>query len=359
MLELEPHAARAAGTTRSVSLEALGWSEHFSNGYAGSEALGTPHRVVAQQRGQNRVSDGERERWAHVRGRPIGAEAPVIGDWVVASFAGGEPGVIEAVLPRRSAFSRRAAGDRPDEQVIAANIDIVFLMSACDGDLNPSRMERYLVAAWQSGAQPVVLLNKSDLAADRDAAVARLRSVAAETPIHLLSLRTGEGLDAVRSHLLEGITVGLLGSSGVGKSTLVNVLLGEERQRTQILTSENRGRHTTTHRELFQLPGGGLMIDTPGMRELQLWESPHGLDAVFPEIQALAAQCQYGDCGHGDDEGCAVVEALEAGTLDRDRYERFRKLKGEQTELGLQRDGRVRVRQRQKTNPAHHRRKRG
>jgi ribosome biogenesis GTPase / thiamine phosphate phosphatase len=342
-----------------MSLDALGWSDHFRAGFVGSEALGSPHRVVAQQRGQNRVSDGERERWAHVRGRPLGADAPVIGDWVVAAFLGGEPGVIEKVLPRRSAFSRRAAGDRPDEQVIAANIDVVFLMSACDGDLNPSRMERYLVAAWQSGAQPIVLLNKSDLAADRDAAVARLRTVAGDTPIHLVSLRTGDGLDAVRSYLQVGVTVGLLGSSGVGKSTLVNVLLGEERQRTQNLTNENRGRHTTTHRELFQLPGGGLMIDTPGMRELQLWESARGLDAAFPDIASRAEQCQYRDCSHANDDGCAVVAALEAGDLDRARYERYQKLRREQTELGLQREGLVRIRQRQKTNPGHRRRKRG
>jgi ribosome biogenesis GTPase / thiamine phosphate phosphatase len=342
-----------------VSLEALGWSQHFQNAFAGSEALGTPHRVVAQQRGQNRISDGERERWSHVRGRPTGAEAPVIGDWVVAAFPDGEPGVIERVLARRSAFSRRAAGDRPDEQVIAANIDVLFLMSACDGDLNPSRMERYLVAAWQSGARPVVLLNKADLTSDPDGSVARLRAVAGDAPIHLLSLVTGQGLEAVRSYLTEGVTVGLLGSSGVGKSTLVNVLLGEERQRTQLLTSENRGRHTTTHRELFQLPGGGLLIDTPGMRELQLWESTRGLDAAFPDIAALAAGCRYGDCGHGEDEGCAVVAALEAGTLDRARYERYQKLRREQTELGLQREGLVRIRQRQKTNPAHRKRRRG
>lgn len=224
-----------------MSLEALGWSEHFRTSFVGSESLGSPHRVVAQQRGQNRISDGDLERWSHVRGRPTGAAAPVIGDWVVAAFPDGEPGVIEKVLPRRSAFSRRAAGDRPDEQVIAANIDIVFLMSACDGDLNPSRMERYLVAAWQSGARPVVLLNKADLAVDRDAAVARLRDVAAHTPIHLVSLRTSEGLDAVRGYLQQGVTVGLLGSSGVGKSTLVNVLLGEERQRRQSSRTRTAG----------------------------------------------------------------------------------------------------------------------
>jgi ribosome biogenesis GTPase len=342
-----------------VRLEALGWGPHFENAYDGSEALGTPHRVIAQQRGQNRISDGERERWAHVRGRPTGAEAPVIGDWVVAAFPDGEPGVIEKVLPRRSAFSRRAAGDRPDEQVIAANIDVLFLMSACDGDLNPSRTERYLVAAWQSGARPVVLLNKADLATNPEAAAARLREVAGDAPVHLLSLRTGQGLDEVRSYLTEGATVGLLGSSGVGKSTLVNVLLGEERQRTQVLTSENRGRHTTTHRELFQLPGGGLLIDTPGMRELQLWESPRGLDAAFPDIADLAASCRYRDCAHVADEGCAVIEALDAGKIDRARYERYQKLRREQTELGLQREGLVRIRQRQKTNPAHRKRRRG
>jgi ribosome biogenesis GTPase len=215
------------------------------------------------------------------------------------------------------------------------------------------------VAAWQSGARPVVLLNKADLASDPEAAIVRLRDVAGEAPVHLLSLQTGQGLDDVRSYLTEGVTVGLLGSSGVGKSTLVNVLLGEERQRTQVLTSENRGRHTTTHRELFQLPGGGLLIDTPGMRELQLWESPRGLDAAFPDIAQLAEGCRYRDCAHLQDEGCAVVAALEAGEIDRARYERYQKLRREQTELGLQREGLVRIRQRQKTNPAHRKRRRG
>ena len=208
----------------------------------------------------------------------------MIGDWVVAAFPDGEPGVIEKVLPRRSAFSRRAAGDRPDEQVIAANIDIVFLMSACDGDLNPSRMERYLVAAgraardrWSFSTRRI----RSGSRRRRCASPGRRRAHADPSRVapHERRARRRPGLSAGRRHRRPPREL------GVGKSTLVNVLLGEERQRTAVLTNENRGRHTTTHRELFQLPGGGLMIDTPGMRELQLWDSPRGLDAAFPEIR--------------------------------------------------------------------------
>jgi ribosome biogenesis GTPase / thiamine phosphate phosphatase len=342
-----------------VSLPDLGWNEAFAKAYEGLADLGQPYRVIDQQRGQLRVADGAEERWSHVRGRPLGAAAPVIGDWVVAAFPDGEPGVIEAVLPRRSAFSRRAAGDRPDEQVIAANIDVVFLMTGLDQDFNPNRLERYLVAAWQSGAKPVILLNKLDLCTDRDAALARIREIAGEVPIHVLSLLTNEGLEAVTGYLATGVTIGLLGSSGVGKSTLINALVGEGRQRVQDLGSDNRGRHTTTHRELFRIPNGGLMIDTPGMRELQLWDAPAGLDAAFAEIADTAQGCRYTDCGHQNEEDCAVLEAVAAGRIDRGRFDRYHKLKGELAQLALQREGMARIRQRQKTNPMHAKRRRG
>ncbi len=261
--------------------------------------------------------------------RSAGAAAmPVTGDWVAARIINSTEAIVEAVLPRRTLFSRRAAGRREEQQPVAANIDLVFLVSGLDGDFNPRRIERYLALAAESGAAPVIVLNKSDLCADLDARVEETRAIAAGAPVVTASTVAAHGLDAVRAYLAPGRTIALLGSSGVGKSSIVNALAGEERLATNPLR-DSRGRHTTTHRELVPLPGCGALIDTPGMRELQLWAGQESVVAVFDEIARFAAQCRYRDCSHDRETGCAVRQALEDGRLDPARLAGFRKLQGE------------------------------
>lgn len=255
------------------------------------------------------------------------ASLPVVGDWVGARMVGPQQALVEVVLRRRTAFSRRAAGKRTEEQVIAANIDLVFLVCGLDGDFNLRRLERYLALASASGARPVVVLNKADLCAKWPPPVAETMEVAGETPVVMVSARTGEGLDGLRSHLAFGRTVALLGSSGAGKSTLINRLLGEDRLRTaEVRLSDSRGRHTTSHRELIPLPGGGALIDTPGMRELQLWAETENVEAAFDDIAAVARSCRFRDCSHAGDDGCAVEAAVRDGALSQERLRSFQKL---------------------------------
>jgi ribosome biogenesis GTPase len=228
-------------------------------------------------------------------------------------------------LPRRTAFVRKAADTVQTLQVIAANIDVAFVVASMNADLKGRRLERYLAAAWQSGARPVVVLTKADLADDPDEAVAQVLAVAGGAPVLAVSAVTGEGMAALAAHLQPGETCVLVGSSGVGKSTLVNALAGE----TLMDTGAIRGRHTTTHRELSPLPGGALIIDTPGLRELGLMDADEGLGAAFEDIEALAAECRFKDCGHTSEPGCAVRAALDAGNLDPGRWRNFQKLKRE------------------------------
>jgi ribosome biogenesis GTPase len=243
--------------------------------------------------------------------------------------------VIDAILPRRTAFVRRAAGTRSDDQVIAANVDFVFVMLGLDHDFNVRRVERYLAAVWDSGATPVVLLNKADLAEDLDTRVDDLRLAGTGVAVHAISALHANGLNVLRSYLREGITVGVVGSSGVGKSTLLNRLLGREAQTTaDVRAHDSRGRHTTTHRELFVLSEGGIVIDTPGMREFQLsasgdggeYSSGGGVETVFGEIERLAERCRFSDCTHEGEPGCAVREAVEQGQLAADRLASYEKL---------------------------------
>jgi ribosome biogenesis GTPase len=281
------------------------------------------------------------------------ADFPAVGDWVAAKRQAGEDrATIHAILPRRSRFSRRAPGDADKEQIVAANVDTVFLVMGLDGDFNPRRMERYLSVAWDSGADPVVLLSKADLCADKDARRREIEVLGA--PTHLVSPKTGEGLDAVRVYLKPGRSVALLGSSGVGKSTLINRLLGEERLKTrEVRASDDRGRHTTSTRQLLVLPGGALIIDTPGMRELQLWDVASGVDAAFADIEALAETCRVGDCQHEVEPGCAVRAAADEGRLPKERLFSYHKLQKELAHLAIRQDLGLEAEQRRKWRSIH------
>ena len=255
---------------------------------------------------------------------------PVTGDWVAARIVGSEQALVEAVLPRRTCLSRRAAGTREDEQPLAANVDVVFLVCGLDGDFNLRRVERYLALVARSGATPVVVLNKADLCSDLAGRITETQSVARHAPVVAANTVEPGGIDALRRFLADGTTVALLGSSGVGKSTIANRLLGEDRFRTSdVRLGDSRGRHTTVRRELTPLPGSGALIDTPGMRELQLWTGTESIDAVFDDIAAIAANCRFRDCTHSGEPGCAVAAALEAGEVDEGRWASFRKLRAE------------------------------
>ncbi len=246
-----------------------------------------------------------------------------MGDWV----AVGQSGTIEGVLPRRSVFVRQAAGTGRETQIVAANVDVVFLVTSLNSELNLRRLERYLTLAWESGAAPVIILSKADRAVPSTTLLPEVEAVAAGVPVHVTSAMTGEGMDALRAHLLPHRTGALLGSSGVGKSTVINFLLGYERQSTgKVREGDDKGRHTTTRRELVLLPGGGILIDTPGMRELQVADAGHGLLSAFDDVEALAAQCAFGDCTHGPEPGCAVKAAVQSGALPADRLESYHKL---------------------------------
>jgi ribosome biogenesis GTPase len=318
-----------------VTLEALGWSPFFEERFAPYGERGmVPARVGVQHRGGFGLLTEEGE----LDGVPAGAlkELPTVGDWVAAAKVAGEPkAVVEAVLPRRTAFTRSDPWSG-EEEVVAANVDTVFLVTALGRDLNPRRLERYLAAAHESGAEPVVLLNKADLDPEAvPAALEEVARVAAGVPAHAISAKTGLGLDALERYLAFGRTVALLGSSGIGKSTLANRLAGEEFLATGEVRGDELGRHTTSRRELVPLPAGGLLLDTPGLRELQL--SQADLEETFPEIAELAAACRFRDCTHTHEPDCAVLAAVEEGRVSRDRYESYLKLRDELTELARRR----------------------
>ena len=258
------------------------------------------------------------------------AEFPTAGDWVTIQYIENGDSLILSTLPRRTVFTRRAAGPVPVDQAVAANFDYVFILQSLNQDFNPNRLERYLTLAWQSGATPVVLLTKADLVDDYWDYLTAAERVALGADVHVVSAHTGQGLKRLNAYLQPGKTVVFLGSSGVGKSSLVNALAGEALMAVSgIREDDAKGRHTTTHRQLLRLPGGALVIDTPGMRELGMWETDTGLVEAFSDVEAYLGRCRFSDCSHTTEPGCAIRSAIEAGELDLGRWERYQKLKEE------------------------------
>lgn len=258
-------------------------------------------------------------------------EYPAVGDWVVLSLRPGEGrGSIHGILPRRSKLSRKVAGKLTEEQVFATNIDYIFLVNALNQDFNLRKIERFLIMAWDSGANPVIILSKADLCVDVEEKVKQVETVALGVPVHVISIVENQGIDDLKKYLKRGSTTVMLGASGVGKSTLINYFSGENLMETQsIREGDDKGRHTTTHRQLVALPEGGLIIDTPGIREMQLWNANEGIYDAFEDIEALRRECFFKDCNHGKEPGCAVKKALREGTLDGTRLKNYIKLQRE------------------------------
>ena len=348
-----------------IDLTTLGWDAERTTEFAERAAQGfVPGRVAVQHRGAYDVLTEASELRCEVPQRLVRdastiAELPAVGDWVAVEPTGAGRGVIHAVLERRTRFSRLAAHDPAShttrEQVVAANVDVVFVVSSITDDLSTRRLERYLTLVWESGARPVVLLTKADLVDDVSPAIAEVSGVAVGVPVHAVSTRSGVGLDAVLAEIGPGSTAALLGASGVGKSTMVNAFVGEELLATQEVRSDGQGRHTTTRRELIRLPAGGLVIDTPGMRELQLWVADHGLEEAFDDVTSLFAGCRFNDCRHKTEPGCAVLAALSDGTLSPARWESYRKLERELEVLERRLDRQARAAERRRSRAARRR----
>ncbi|HEY9635490.1 MAG TPA: ribosome small subunit-dependent GTPase A [Coleofasciculaceae cyanobacterium] len=329
-----------------MNLELLGWenffskniSSHFQDGY-------TVGRVAVEQKNTYILYTEFGELLAEVSGKmryqATGRQDfPGVGDWVVISPIKGEPrATIQEILPRKSKFSRKTVGAVTEEQIVATNIDTIFLVSGLDNDFNKRRIERYLILVWESGANPVIILNKADLCDHVEQRQAEVEAVASGVPIVVLSAVENKGLDGLTPYLGRGQTVALIGSSGVGKSTITNQLVGQDIQSVQsVRLGDNRGRHTTTHRELIILPSGGLLIDTPGMREIQLWTGFDGLQETFADIETLATHCRFRNCKHEKEPGCMVQQALFDGTLDEKRFRNYQKLQQELDYLNRKQD---------------------
>lgn len=337
--------------SESNALKRLGWNPALATAFEAHAASGLrPGRVALEHTHIYRVLTASGDVLARVSGRirheaSSRADFPAVGDWVALEPAPQDGDArIAAVLPRRSRFSRRAAGDPTEEQVVAANIDTVFLVGGLDLDFNPRRIERYLLVAWESGAAPVIVLNKADVVDDPDAMVESVRAIAAGVPVHAISCRREGGVDVLRRYLGVGQTGALLGSSGVGKSTIVNRLIGEELLRTRdVREADGRGRHTSSARQLVLLPGSGILIDTPGMREIQLWDTGDALAGTFADVEALATSCRFRDCRHRQEPGCAVRTAAASGELAAGRLESYHKLQDEQAHHARQVDQRLQL----------------
>jgi len=351
-----------------MNLVSLGWNDFFAASLAPHAARGmSAARVAVQHRGASWVLSEHGELFAEVSGRfrhhaTAPSDFPVVGDWVaIESRVDEGKGSIHAVLPRRTKFSRTAAGSATEEQILAANIDDVFIVAALSAELNLRRIERCLALAWESGANPGIVLTKADLCENVSEAIAQAQTIAHGMPIFTISSVTGDGIEPLRSHWSSGRTAVVLGPSGVGKSTLINRLCGEDIQSVQpVRASDLKGRHTTTRRELICLPSGGWIIDTPGLRELQLWDGEAGIGEIFSDVESLAMSCRFTDCQHETEPGCAVIQAVENGSLDPARLESHRKLKRELAHFERRHDARAQAGQRRhwksvtKSLRAHH-----
>lgn len=325
-------------------LKNFGWSEHFAQHFQTYSEPGLEAgRVVLQQQRQYAVRTTTGELNAEIAGRLLhlsgAGDLPAVGDWVVVSRPSNQTAIIHAVLPRRTKLSRKAAGRQAKEQVVAANVDTIFLVMGLDGDFNLRRLERLLVTAWESVARPVVVLNKADLVDDAGDRRRAVEAVAPGVDVLLTSCVSDLGFDAIRAQLRPGETVVLIGSSGAGKSSLANRLLGREALRTgAVREGDDRGRHTTTHRQLIVLPDGALLIDSPGIREVVLWSGDHGLGGAFEDIETLAVGCRFRDCTHNGEPGCDVSASVVDGRLDAGRLRNYRELGKELRALEIRRD---------------------
>jgi len=330
-----------------MNLKDLGWNAFFENQSRdeGCQNL-TPARVIEELRGLYKLQAANREYLAEIAGRlrylaRDRGDLPAVGDWVgIAAGASEGRAQIEAVFPRRTKLSRKVAGRTSTEQIVAANVDTVFVVSSLNNDLNVRRIERYIAIVWESGARPVVLLNKSDLCVDPTGAAAKVEMVAPGVPVHTMSASQCEGIEIVSSYILRGETGALIGSSGVGKTSIIKALIEHEQRATYsggpaqlrvqpVRDGDDKGRHTTTSRQMIFLPGGAILIDTPGMREIQLWETKEGLEKAFEDIEQLAVGCKFRDCNHRGEPGCAVECAIQTGQLESGRFENYRKLEAE------------------------------
>ncbi|MGH8095068.1 MAG: ribosome small subunit-dependent GTPase A [Chthoniobacterales bacterium] len=332
-------------------MQDLGWELFFANQQTEEEIRNfIPARVAEENRGSYRLYSERGELWAELSGKVRHnslnrAGFPAVGDWVLACERVSERrATIHRVLTRRTKFSRKTPGKKTEEQIIAANIDTVLLVSSLNREFSVRRIERYLTLVWESGARPIIVLNKADACEDTESSRSEAESAALGVPILVTSAVRGDRITDLKRIISAGGTTALLGSSGVGKSTLINALLGEDRQHTkEVRESDDRGRHTTTSRQLIVVPGGGVLIDTPGMRELQLWDSGGGLEHAFADVQKLSTQCKFRDCHHQSEPGCAVREAAESGTIDTERLSSYHKLEREEQFLAAKQDTAIRA----------------
>lgn len=342
-----------------MSLDQFGWSDWFAQRFEAYAADGyIAGRVLVAHRGAYELYTEVGGLTGEISGRlrhqaASTEDVPAVGDWVAIRPHEAQKAIIHAILPRKSKFSRQVAGSKTEQQLVATNVDTVLLVSGLDQNFNLRRIERYLVLTWESGATPVIVLNKADVCADVSACLAAVERIAPGVPIVVLSALQ-QGVEELHPYLNPGQTIALLGSSGVGKSTIMNQLLGAERQTVRpVRQGDDQGRHTTTQRELLQLPNGSLLIDTPGMREIQLWADERSLQETFSDIDQLASHCRFRDCRHEQEPGCAVQDAINRGMLDPDRLLSYRKLHREVAYVARKQDQRAQLEEKAKWKKIH------
>jgi len=334
----------------SMNLEELGWNDFFKKQFSEMETEETfPARVATAHGELYSIYSESGELQAEISGKLrfdtiLKSSLPAVGDWVVAKMRPeGDSAIIEGVLPRLSKFSRKVAGSTTDEQVLVANINTVFLVNGLDGDYNLRRIERYLAIGWDSNAKPVIILNKTDVCRDVQGRIAEVEAISFDVPICALSALKNKGIESLKEYINKGTTVAFLGSSGVGKSSIINSLLGEERLKVGAVREEDsRGRHITSIRELIILPGGGIVIDNPGLREVQMWMDEDKLEEAFRDIKRFAVNCKFKDCRHISEPGCAVKDAIAKGGLDEKRFQSYIKLKKELRYLATRKNEKAR-----------------